>query len=410
MAIDEKDVLRIQAPEADLLDGTQPMKVRQTAAATDTFALVHRFPSTRKTYLPSDVYGSQNSSTPGAIRIGMSGLPGVTPTGGTQGGSGTLKASLEGLLLHVNNIVAPQTTEKVFGSVIAPYGEAFAFPTPTTETRMSLCYVDYNTGSSASAISSYGATSLFVASKRTLDTALTDGVIWIRYEYDTGDVIIGFYASASDAENETSLLASATIAEATPGLFPILDALDSETVWAWVHTLDGMTDPGAAVWYDSTRLASAFGVPDARITPKTRIKIPFEFYIGPYWSSSGTIVFQLRTNGIGEFDYYAEFIFDVAGHGAEEGFVSGSITMTCLSEDDGARQIRTWIDLDIGDPALAQIINYQPQMQEGGLPATGAEPTYFFDVLCYATNPSIPQFDLYSCQAILIPAPGDLTT
>src|SRR5690606_14809487 len=146
-----------------------------------------------------------------------------------------------------------------------------------------------------------------------------------------------------------------------------------------------------------------------------QIKIPFTFYIGPMWASSGTINFMLRQPE-DVFNPIGPFTFDVAPHGAEEGFVEGCLTLDVLSISDQETAtgfFRALVELRPGSEALSPIIDIQPQVFEQGLQFY--YPTIpgmsVLDLYCYADGTvSTPQFDLYSCQAILVPPAGDLTT
>jgi hypothetical protein len=300
----------------------------------------------------------------------------------------------------LSNLINQANGPKVFGSVMAPFGEAFAFPTPGEGIRMPMTYVNYTR------FPAWEMSWIKFATAR-IGAGSPDSK-WIRLEIVSGDVFLQVYASFEDAETESNLLASALAPETTPGLYPIIDADDGETVWGWVYTGEGMLNPseGAAI-YEALRLRDDFAVPAGAIIPEAQIKIPFKFYIGPTWSSSGTINFELRVISNSPFDPGAFFSFPVTAHGAEEGFVFGVVELKIINIASGIVTYRAWCELRPGNEALSQIIDIQPQQVDHlfGLLGDGSET---LDLSCFPDNPSVPQFDLYDLEATYIPPAASL--
>lgn len=109
MTVQTADVLRIAAADADILSGEQPVKNRQVAFGSDLSRLYWKRPSDGALvpFFNGPELASQDASNPGAILLGMSGIEGVTPTGGGSGSGGTIKAMLEGIVAYINGSITP---------------------------------------------------------------------------------------------------------------------------------------------------------------------------------------------------------------------------------------------------------------------------------------------------------------
>lgn len=290
----------------------------------------------------------------------------------------------------------------VFGSLLAPYGEVFAFPTPSAETRMPMCYVDWNVVALGLNLRDYNVEWIKIATP--MISVGNGGNLWFRLGNDSPHIKI--YANATDAELDQNILALAGLLD-TPGLHPFIDYADNETVWGWVYLKTGMPEPGGTEWGEFNRYTNAFLIPAGHFWPNAKIRIPFKFWIGPYWGSGATINFEI-TSPTGFVSLFTTFTFGVTSHGSEEGLVLGELVIEVISADSPEYLCRAYMELRPGSEALSQIIDLQPQVQEGSLFGT-AEGNVDLNVACYADGSlSSPQFDLYSVQAILEPAAGDL--
>lgn len=295
-----------------------------------------------------------------------------------------------------------------FGSMSAPPGAAFTFATDSgSGVRKPMTAVDFSLTSNPGQLEPFGVAYVKIAVNK-MFSGDVPGDLYLGLFSDS-PLYFGVFANSSDANSRISPLAGCEIPAGTPGIYPILDASDNETVWGWLYTKDGLTDPDdqSPIVVDSHRRDNAFGIPWSRVARGLRIRIPFKFYIGPYWGAN--IGFDLRT-ATWPYGPIAYFEFVATGYA---GFVEGEILMEFI--DDVAEGlsptplVRCWMELDAGAESVSPIVAYQPQMFEGEFsPTNPDEAIEFLCLSAYALDVSNPQFDLYSVQAILENPPDDL--
>ncbi len=248
-----------------------------------------------------------------------------------------------------------------FGDLSTPLNEPIIFPAPSTEgIKNPLLYTKLIPMSGVPSLQSEIAW-IWLATDKMRETE-APGQQWMRWDTTGGTTwAIRFFLNETDADNEEDEVAHAYGNFSTPGLFPILDEGDGETVWGWVW-IPGGASHDSQNFVTRMGMGNQFTVPASLFSLGGEIRFKLKFFLGGY-GHAPTLDFELRAIG-SPLLALGEFSFDLRSHGIQSGYVLADIIYEIKQDDYGIPVARTWMELRAGDPELAQVIDVQPQMDE----------------------------------------------